>query len=164
VSKKEPIYIPDGLFSLYIGNMALYPKNPENDKTEKYLIWATKILGPVAICVGVFSLYARVSILFLKHPPLGWFVFDIARALNIIMLGIGLLVHYKKSVNLFSRPLIYFSILLALFFIIFRDAFYYKPTLFPMVFIPIGIFGILFFIFYWIYFRNKYPEEFGVKS
>jgi hypothetical protein len=144
--------------------MALYEKNPGNNKTEKYLLRVVQILGVLATCAGIYSLYANILRINMIHNPLVWSVFDLVKAINITLLGVGLLVHYKKSVNLYSRSWIFGPILLALLFMIFRDTFYFKPTAFPMVFIPLGVFGILFLVFCWFDCRKKYPEEFGVKN
>jgi hypothetical protein len=156
--------MPAGLFCLYIRNMALYEKNPGNDKKEKYLLRVVQIMGPVAICAGIYSLYVYIPIILIKHKPLGWSVLNIAKTINIILLGIGLLVHYKKSVNLFSRPWIFVPILLALLFMIFKEWLYYKHAELRIIFIALGVFGTLFLISCWFYHRKKYPEEFGLKS
>ena len=144
--------------------MALWEKNPENNKQEKHLLRAVQIIGVVAICAGLYSLYVYVPIILIKHKPLGWSVLNIAKAINVIVLGIGLLVHYKKSVNLYSSPWIFGPIILALLFMSFKEWVYYNPTRDSAIFIALGVFGILFLISCWYHHRKKYPEEFGLKN
>jgi len=144
--------------------MALHEKNPSNDKKEKYLLRAVQILGSVLICAGIFSLYVYIPIILVKHKPFGWSVLNIAIAINIILLGTSLFVHYKKSVHLFSRLWIFIPILLTLFLVSIKEWLYYKHTEPRITFIALGVFGIPFLISFWLYRRKQYPEEFGLKS
>ncbi len=156
--------MPASLFSLYIRYMVLYPKTPENNKGERILLWLVKIVGVVAIGVGIYVLYGYISIVFTKHKPLGWSIFYIVKTINLVLLGIGFLVHYKKSMSMFSSSWIFASLNLALLFIILREWFFYRQAGLRMDSIALGVFGILFLISCWIYNRKKYPEEFGLKS
>lgn len=156
--------MPAGLFSPYIGSMAMWETNPENNVLEKFAFWFFKIVGMVCVGVGIYGLYVFIPIVFIKDNPLGWSILIIAKMINIILLGIGFLVHYKKSMDLISRPWIFVPVLLGLLFIFLKEWFYYKYAEPRIVYIAFDVFGILFLVFYWFRFRKKYPEEFGLKS
>ena len=155
--------MPAGLFSLYIRGMAYFKKNPKNNKGEKYTFWVCKIVGVVAIGAGIKSLYGHIPMTIAEYKPWTWSLFDIAKAINIILLGVGFVVHYKKSVDLFARSWILVPMLLAFLFMIFKEWVFLKTPPFPMVFIVLGVLGILFYISGWFYYRKKYPKEFGLK-
>ena len=144
--------------------MAIWEKNPENNLVEKFAFWFFKAVGVVAICAGIYGLYVLIPIMFVKDKPLGWSILIIAKMINVIVLGVGFLVHYKKSMDLVSRPWIFVPMLLGLLFMFFKEGFYYKYAELNIASIVFDVFGILFLVYIWFYFRKKYPEEFKLKK
>ena len=156
--------MPTGLFSLYIRSMALYEKNPGNDKSEKFALWTAYLVASLAIIAGMYGLYVYVPMAFSERVPLDWVVLNLALKPLQIIFGIAVFVYYKKGIHLFSRPWIYGPAFLSFVLMILKGGFYLKPTYLSMGLIAVGIIGILFFISCMFYHRKKYPEEIGLRS
>jgi len=153
--------MPAGLFSLYIGCMALWEKNPENSKVEKFLFWLAKIMGAGSIGWEIHSLYVYIPTVISERVDLGGAVLRIARSIDLLILGIALLIYYKKSLDAFSRPWIFVSFTIFWILKILRNNIYYDPTLtqaLSEVLVLIALIGG------WFVYRKQYPEEFGLKS
>ncbi len=79
--------MPTRLFSLYIGGMAIWEKNPENSKLEKVLYWGAFFLAVVSIIGGFHGLYIYVpkvsytSIATSEAVYSGWALMNIGKKL-----------------------------------------------------------------------------------
>jgi hypothetical protein len=162
--KKGSIFMPAGLFSLYIGCMALWEKNPENNRSEQVLLWAVKLTGVVLIVSGARGLYIYYSTVTSQEVYLGWAILSIAKSISKMFLGAGFLVYYKKSLNVFTRYWIFIPLMIYSSADFLRDLTYYEPTMLRITSEVLSVFLFLFCIFYWFYFKIKHPEEFGLKS
>lgn len=156
--------MPASLFSLYIRSMALYEKNPGNDKGEKYLFWVFKTVGVVSIGLGIHGLYVYVPIVISQQTYLGWAFLSIAKPIVKIILGVGFLVYYKKAISLFSRRWICIPLIVGFSLSLLRKAIFYQQTMQNIFYEAICVFILIFIISYWVHARKKYPEEFGLKG
>ena len=148
------------LFSLYIRCMALYPKNPENSRYEKFLFWLAKIMGAGSIGWEIHSLYVYIPIVISEQVISGLAVLRVTRSIDLLILGIALLIYYKKSLDVFSCPWIFVSLTIFWILKILRNNIYYDPTL-TQAMSELLVFIAL--IGGWFAYRKKYPEEFGLK-
>lgn len=162
--------MPTGLFSLYIRSMALYEKNPQNNRWEKFLFWAVKIMGVVCIFSGALGLYIYVpevsyaSVVTSKATYSGWAILNIAKSILAIFFGAGFLIFYKKTLSIFSCYWIFIPLMIYLPTSFLRNFIYYEPTMRRITLEVVSAVAILFLLFSWFYYRKKYPEEFGLKS
>lgn len=116
------------LYSLYIRSMALYPKNPENNVVEKFAFWFLKTVGVVCVGGGIYILYAYLHMVISKQVLLSWPVLSIIKAIDMVVLGIGLLVYYKKSLSAFSCLWILIPMLILFSTTFLHHFIYYEPT------------------------------------
>jgi hypothetical protein len=159
--KKGSIFMPAGLFSLYIGCMALWEKNPENSKVEKFLFWLAKIMGAGSVGWEIHSLYVYIPIVISEQVISGLAVLRITISIDLLVLGIALLIYYKKSLDVFSRPWIFVSFSIFWILKILENNIYHDPALtqaMSELLVLIALIGG------WFVYRKKYPEEFGLKS
>ncbi len=144
--------------------MALYEKNPGNSKTERYAFLFVKIAGIAFICAGLYGLYLHLPMAISKQVILGWAILNITWSIDTVILGIGLLVCYKKSVHIWSRFWIFIPFMIFFTTTFLKDLIYYEPTALRITSEAAYVFAFLIAIAYWFYYRKKYPEEFGLKS
>ena len=144
--------------------MALYPKNPENNVVEKFALWFMKTVGVASIVLGICTFYVFIPKVTSNQVILGWSILSITIAIDEVVLGIGLLVYYKKSLSAFSRLWILIPMLILFAAVFFRNFIYYEPTIRRVTSEVVCVVVILFLIFSWFYYRKKYPEEFGLQS
>jgi hypothetical protein len=153
--------VPADLFSLYIMSMTLWEKNPENSKVEKFLFWLAKIMGAGSIGWEIHSLYVYVPIVISGQVNSGLAALRITRSIDLLVLGIALLIYYKKSMDVFSRPWIFVSFVIFWILKMLRNNIYYDPTLTQVmseVLVLVALIGG------WFVYRKQYPQEFGLKS
>jgi hypothetical protein len=141
--------------------MALWEKNPENSKVEKFLFWLAKIMGVGSIGWEIHSLYVYIPTVISERVISGLVVLRITRSIDLLVLGIALLIYYKKSLDVFSRPWIFVSFTVFWILKILRNNIYYDPTLTQVmseILVMIALIGG------WFVYRKQYPQEFGLKS
>jgi hypothetical protein len=141
--------------------MALWEKNPENSKVEKFLFWLAKIMGAGSIGWEIHSLYVYVPIVISGQVNSGLAALRITRSIDLLVLGIALLIYYKKSMDVFSRPWIFVSFVIFWILKMLRNNIYYDPTLTQVmseVLVLVALIGG------WFVYRKQYPQEFGLKS
>ena len=141
--------------------MALYEKNPENSKYEKFLFWLAKITGIGSIGWEIYSLYVYVPIVMSEQVDLGGAILRIARSIALFILGIALLIFYKKSSDAFSRPWIFVSFMIFWTLKTLINFYYNDPTLKQILF---EVLILISFMCGWFSCRKFFPEEFGLKS
>jgi hypothetical protein len=141
--------------------MTLWEKNPENSKVEKFLFWLAKIMGTGSIGWEIHSLYVYVPIVISGQVNSGLAALRITRSIDLLVLGIALLIYYKKSMDVFSRPWIFVSFVIFWILKMLRNNIYYDPTLTQVmseVLVLVALIGG------WFVYRKQYPQEFGLKS
>jgi len=141
--------------------MALYEKNPENSKVEKFLFWFVKVMGAGSIVWEICSLYVYVPTVISEQVISGGAILRISRSIDLLVLGVALLIYYKKSLDVFSRPWIFVPFIIFWILKILRNNIYNDPTLTQTLFENLVL---IIFLGCWFSYRKKYPEEFGVKN
>ena len=135
--------MPARLFSLYIRSMALYEKNPGNNRTEQVLLWAVKLTGVVLIVSGARGLYIYYSTVTSQEVYLGWAILSIAKSISKILLGAGLLIYYKRTLSVFTRYWVFIPLMIYLSTDFFRNFIYYEPTMLGMTSEVLSVFAFL---------------------
>jgi hypothetical protein len=132
-------------------------------------IGLVKILGTMCLIGGAYGLYAdalsftwHISVSTWEELELGWVILIIAKKVSLICFGMALIIYYKKSLDIFSRPWIIFSFLILLTLIILINYFSYQPIFLAKTWFE--IIALVFFLGAWVFYKIKYPEEFGLKS
>ena len=153
--------MPTRLFSLYIRCMALYEKNPGNSKYEKFMLWLMKITGLGSIIWGIHSLYVYVPIVISEQVNLGLAILRIARSIDFVVFGIALLIYYKKSIHIFSRPWIFIPLMISWTLQLLINYDYNDPTSKQTM---RDFLTLIAFTYAWFSCRKIFPEEFRLRS
>ena len=113
---------------------------------------------------GIYGLYVYVSLAISKMMYLGWLILSFTQSIVAVILGIGLLVYYKKSVHIWSLFSIFIPLIVFFTSVFLKDLIYYELNTQRIISDVAYLCAILISVFYWFGYRKKYPEEFGVKS
>ncbi len=106
-------------------------------------------------------MYVYIPTVISERVISGLVVLRITRSIDLLVLGIALLIYYKKSLDVFSRPWIFVSFTVFWILKILRNNIYYDPTLTQVmseILVMIALIGG------WFVYRKQYPQEFGLKS
>ena len=115
-----------------------------------------------AIIGAVRIFYFNVPYLFSGEGSIGWASLRIIIGIIKMILGYGLIRIFKKSLDLFVSPLLFFPLIGYFSISLLNSVLYQGFSGYRIPFDLILVSALVFMIYCWFDFRKKYPEAWGL--